>query len=84
MKDMGYLGEEERLGTVRELLQFKDGRVETADPQETLAEVTKRMDSLGISQMPVIGDPEGSILMIHEADLLQSLISGNCTPQDSV
>ena len=84
MKDMGYLGEEERLGTVRELLQFKDGRVETAEPQETLAEVTKRMDSLGISQMPVIGDPEGSILMIHEADLLQSLISGNCTPQDSV
>jgi cystathionine beta-synthase len=43
------------------------------------------MSELGISQMPVgpAGEDSG-LLMIHEVDLLQSLVSGECTPEDSV
>lgn len=85
MKDMGFLGPEQRLGTVRELLQFKGDRVEFAQPDETLASVAKRMSELGISQMPVGPTEVGSdLLMIHEVDLLQSLVSGARTLGDSV
>ena len=85
MKDMGFLGPEQRLGTVRELLRFKGDNVEFAQPEETLASVAKRMSELGISQMPVVaGDDESDLLMIHEVDLLQSLVSGACTPEDIV
>lgn len=85
MKDMGFLGPEQRLGTVREILQFKGDRVEFAQPTETLASVAKRMSELGISQMPVEQkDSSSGLLMIHEVDLLQSLVSGQCTPGDSV
>lgn len=84
MKDMGYLGPEERLGSVRELLQFKNGTVEFARPDETLAAVAHRMNELGISQMPLAGTEGGPGMMIHEADLLQSLVSGECTPSDEV
>ena len=78
---MGYLGDEERLGTVRELLSFKDGGVEFASENETLSEVADRMNALGISQMP-FATPGAPYLMIHESDLLQSLITGECTPHD--
>jgi len=84
MKDMGYLGLQERLGTVRELLHFKGGHVEFAAPDETLASVAKRMSELGISQMPVTDDSGNEYLMIHEVDLLQSLAGGLCTPDDKV
>ena len=85
MKDMGFLGPEQRLGSVRELLQFKGDRVEFAQPEESLASVAHRMSELGISQMPLspAGEQSG-LLMIHEVDLLQSLVSGECTPEDSV
>ena len=85
MKDMGYLGPEQRLGTVREILQFKGDRVEFAKPTETLASVAHRMSELGFSQMPVeLTGENKELLMIHEVDLLQSLVSGNCTPEDTV
>ena len=35
MRDMGFLGPEQRLGTVRELLEFKPGSVEFASADET-------------------------------------------------
>ncbi|MFQ5494672.1 MAG: pyridoxal-phosphate dependent enzyme [Phycisphaerae bacterium] len=84
MKDMGFLGIAERLGTVRELLRFRGGKVEFADPNETLAAVAKRMDELGISQMPLKVQDGGPHQMIHEVDLLQALVSGECTPGDNV
>ncbi len=83
MKDMGYLGVDERFGTVREILQCKDGPVEFAAPDETLAQVAHRMNELGISQMPLLQANGGPLLMIHEADLLQGLVSGRCRPDDS-
>ena len=84
MKDMGFLGMEERLGTVREILQLKRGAVEFADPEETLADVAHRMNELGISQMPVAQTNGGPRLMIHEIDLLQNMVSGKCKPDDMV
>jgi cystathionine beta-synthase len=84
MKDMGYFDIEHRLGTVREVLQFKDGGVEFAAPDETLAQVARRMNDLGISQMPVRANGRGPRLMIHESDLLQGLLSGTCSPEDTV
>ncbi len=84
MKDMGYLGLEERLGTVRELLQYKGRRVEYADANETLVAVAHRMSELGISQMPVNQGDGKPYLMIHEIDLLQSLVRRHCTPEDQV
>lgn len=84
MKDMGFLGVEQRLGTVREVLRFKGGGVEFAEPEDTLANVAARMAELGISQMPVTTKLGESHRLIHEMDILQGLISGECTPQDTV
>ncbi len=85
MKDMGYLGPEQLLGTVREVLRFKGGEVQFAKPDETLASVAKRMSDLGISQMPVEGTGGSAPLkIIHEVDLLQSLVAQECTPTDTV
>ncbi|MCP3904715.1 MAG: pyridoxal-phosphate dependent enzyme [Planctomycetes bacterium] len=84
MKDMGYLGPDEIHGTVRDVLQSKTRAVEFANPDESLARVARRMNELGISQMPLAGTNGGPRLMIHEHDLLQTLLTGACTPEDSV
>ncbi len=85
MKDMGFLGPEQRLGTVREVLKFKGGKVEFAEPNETLDKVVSRMSEMGISQMPVkASGAEQRRLMIHELDILQGLVSGTCTTKDTV
>jgi cystathionine beta-synthase len=84
MKDMGYLGPEQRLGTVREILQHKRGEVEYAQADETLASVAKRMSELGISQMPVAPMAGEPLKIIHEVDLLHSLVNQECTPDDTV
>jgi cystathionine beta-synthase len=82
MKDMGFLGPAQRLGTVREVLEFKHGDVEFAQPDETLGHVAHRMSQLGISQMPLGGNGDRP-LMIHELDILQGLVQGRCTTDDS-
>ena len=84
MKDMGYLGADERLGTVRDLLVARQRPVEFARPDETLAEVSHRMNELGISQMPVSGVNGDGLRMIHEIDLLQGMVSGDCDRNDKV
>lgn len=84
MKDMGYLGPEQRLGTVREILQYKHGPVEYASIEESLASVAKRMSEMGISQMPVRTDKGAPLKIIHEVDLLQSLVNQECSLDDKV
>lgn len=83
MRDMGYL-EDLRFGTVRDVLKFRAGTVEFAKPDESLATVARRMNELGISQMPVTQTNGGPLEMIHEADLLQGLVSGSCKPDDPI
>jgi cystathionine beta-synthase len=85
MRDMGFLGPRPGLGSVREILEFKGDKVEFAEPDETLAQIAKRMSDLGFSQMPVKStDGTPALLMIHEVDLLQSLVSGQCRSEDPV
>ena len=81
---MGYLDDADRFGTVREVLRFKKGVVEFARADESLADVARRMNALGISQMPIAPTNGGPHRMIHEADLLQSLVTGECSPTDPV
>lgn len=82
LKDKGYLDVHERMGLVRELLNFKGGKVETAQPHETIHSVVARMTEMGISQMPLLSD--GDLRMVHEVDLLRGLIDGKCRPTDPV
>jgi cystathionine beta-synthase len=43
------------------------------------------MSAHGFSQMPVHSDAEmGALQMIHELDILQGLVSGECTADDPV
>ena len=84
MKDMGYLGPEQRLGSVRELLQFKGHEVEYAEDTEPLGVVARRMSEHGYSQMPVRCNGNGHHMMIHEIDLLKALAGGKCTQDDPV
>jgi len=42
------------------------------------------MSDLGISQMPVAAKPGDSLRIIHEVDLLQSLVNQECTLDDAV
>jgi len=82
MKDLGFLGPDERYGTVRDLLRAHGTRIEFADADETLEHVARRMAGLGISQMPV--EINGELRMIHESDILQGLVSGACVTGDPV
>ncbi len=83
MKDMGFLGLEDRVGTVRELLALKGGDVEFAKRDETVAGLAQRMSSSGISQMPMEHKPGEQHLMVHEMDVLRGLIDRTCQPEDS-
>ena len=84
MKDMGFIGVEERLGSVRELLKIKGNYVEFASPDETLAGIAGRMRQCGFSQMPVKRTDGRPYLMIHELDLLHSMVNRTCSPNDTV
>jgi len=84
MKDMGLLDIEERLGSVRDLVVHKGRHVEFSERDETIAQVASRMSELGISQMPIRPDGSGSLLMVHEIDLLRALASGACKGDDKV
>ena len=84
MREYGYLDRDQRMGSVRELLEFTGNTVEMAGAQDPISQVIDRMAQLGISQMPVAGPEKGRFLMIHEVDLLQSLLKGRCQPGDEV
>jgi len=84
MKDMGFLGLDERIGAVRDLLQFKGNHVDFADGDETLASAARRMSELGISQLPVRSHNGSPPMMLHESDILEHLLDGTCTSDDPV
>lgn len=54
--------------------KIKGNHVEFARPNETIASVAARMSELGISQMPVAEQDGKASLMVHEMNLLQSLV----------
>ncbi len=84
LRDMGYFDVDVRMGSVRELMQTRQRQVEFATVDESLGNVARRMNDLGISQMPLAGTNGGPPMMIHETDLLQTLVRGDCEPGDPV
>jgi cystathionine beta-synthase len=84
MRDMGYLGIEERIGAVRDLIEYKGRNVEFAKPDETISHIAKRMSEMGISQMPIKPDESHGLMMVHEIDLLRALATGECKSDDPV
>lgn len=84
MRDMGYIGTSRRLGHVRDMLAARPIKVEFAEPDEAIGSVINRMRTLGISQMPVRPRANEQLAMIHEQDLLQSIVGGECTTNDAV
>ncbi len=83
MRDMGYTTPEPPPGRVRDVLKYTRNALIFAEPDETLSAVSQRMAQYGISQMPVKTD-DAAPLMIHEIDLLQGMLSGECTSDSSV
>jgi len=85
MQDMGFIGPGDRLGTVRDILKSKGGKVEFAEADESIGHVASRMSELGFSQLPLQGaNPGDPLRMVHELDILQGLVSGRCTADDPV
>ena len=84
MRENGFLGEEEGLGTVRELLAGKGSRhVVTVASTVRVREVIDTMKQHGISQVPVL---DGHKLrgLVHEVDLLRHLVSGGFTLDSTI
>jgi cystathionine beta-synthase len=75
MKDNGMLETPgDPFGTVKDLLD-KPRKVVTAKIGESGGDVVGRMKSLGISQLPVVDEKNHCVGMIHEIDLLESLLA---------
>ena len=84
MKDMGYFDIEMRMGSVRDLMKTRQRKVEFALSNESLNQIAERMGELGISQMPIASNNGGPLRIVHEADLLKSLVRGDCSGDDPV
>lgn len=75
MKDNGMLETPgDPFGTVKDLLD-KPRKVVTARIGESGGDVVGRMKSMGISQLPVVDEKNHCVGMIHEIDLLESLLA---------
>lgn len=84
MRDNGFLGDEERAGTVRDLVAHRRGRVETARPGERIGAVVERMKRFGYSQLPVVGGGSEALGMVHEYDVLNALVAGSASLADPI
>ena len=78
MRDMGYFGPDAHLGTIQQLLDFRQQKVAFANPDDSLKDVITRMANTGISQMPVASGP-GDLRMIEELDILRAVASNEYT-----
>lgn len=84
MRDNGFLDDKDRIGTVRDVVAHRRGRVVVARSEEKIGEVVERMKKHGYSQLPVV-DAEGSAVgMIHEYDVLNALVAGNTRIGDRI
>src|SRR5579883_1430306 len=74
MRENGFLDDAPGIGTVRDILAAREKRaLVTARPDARLREVIDQMKSLGISQLPVVGD--GKLRgIVAEVDLLRALV----------
>ncbi len=76
MRDMGFLEQDGPAAFVGDLVRRKPGGVIVAHDGESAHAVVSRMQKHGISQMPVVAADGTAIGMVHESDVLRSLLSG--------
>jgi cystathionine beta-synthase len=84
MKDNGFLDPADRLGTVAELLAGRRPTVYTVHADDKARTAVDLMKQHGISQLPVIEPGNRPIAMLHEIDLLQSLLEGRSKMDDPI
>ncbi len=75
MRDNGFLDEPVRLGTVRDMIAERTGKVVTATTDQPVFKVVELMKANDISQLPVMEDGQ-LVGVIGEADLLRHMMSG--------
>ncbi len=85
MRDMGFFDQEAPTATfVRDLVGQKGNSLIVAHEGESAHQVVSRMQKHGISQMPVVAPDGTAIGMVHESDVLHSLLSGERTLEQPV
>lgn len=85
MRDMGFLDQEASTAAfVRDLIGQKGSALIVAQEGESAHQVVSRMQKHGISQMPVVASDGTAIGMVHESDVLHSLLSGERTLEQPV
>lgn len=82
MRENGFLGDEDSLGTVRDLLKPGHALV-TAGSTAKVREVIEKLKTTGISQVPIV-DGNKLIGIVAEVDLLRHLVSGSGTLDSAV
>jgi cystathionine beta-synthase len=84
MRDMGFLEQDAHASVVRDLVKQKGQGLIVAREGESAHQVVTRMQKHGISQMPVVAPDGRAIGMVHESDVLHSLLSGERTLEQPV
>jgi cystathionine beta-synthase len=82
MRENGFLGDEDSLGTVRDLLKPGHALV-TASSTAKVREVIEKLKTTGISQVPIV-DGRKLVGIVAEVDLLRHLVSGSGTLDSAV
>ena len=84
MREHGFLSAAgDPYGRVGDMLESEQA-VLTASTGETLDTAVERMRSNGISQLPVLDDSKNCIGMIHEVDVLSTLLGGKASLGDEL
>ncbi|OQB18858.1 MAG: putative cystathionine beta-synthase [Deltaproteobacteria bacterium ADurb.Bin207] len=76
MRDMGFLEPDPSVARVEHLLQDKPPVV-VATVGESTRQVVLRMQKHGFSQLPIVNGQGRAVGMVHESDVLGSLLSGD-------
>ena len=84
MKDNGYFEPESTEPSVADLLRKKSHMVFTTKVDDRVGNVIRRLKRDSISQMPVVDADDVAVGMVHEIDLLDAIISGAATTDDTI
>lgn len=84
MKDNGFFEPESAAPSVADLLRKKSHMVFTAQPDDKVGRVIRRLKRERISQMPVVDTDGQPIGMVHEVDLLDAIVQGKSSSEDPV